>query len=349
MLRAGRKCARGPGARGLGFTLAELMVVVGVVALLVAILLPTFRGAMDAARNSICKSNLYRIAQTLHSDVRSNAAIANGYGWQGVTQAASDNSRDLIWCPSDSRDRSYASASAQMQALVNFYVLQYHTNSTTNPDCSYFPAVFGGTAVPDPQVWAIYPRGGVNQPPKSNWPEARMPHPEENQAFVGIDNDAGCMITFKGTTIKFESWHPPDDPGYSRHYIMEGAGTHPNALPGGTEAGDEDDTKIIRLWGWDYKELAPPYTINIGAQSSYGINGLIEEKNWRPEQFLVMDANELVVEADETNHADFLDEVLVPRHHGKLNVANCDGSVEARTVLDMEMELAEPQGLWRAR
>ena len=349
MLRSGRRFSRGPRTKGGGFTLAELMVVIALIALLVAILLPTFRGAIESAHNSMCKSNLWRIAQTLHSDHENNANIATGYNWLGVTQAASENSRDLVWCPGDSRDRSYMSPKAQMRALENFYVLQYHTNSTSNPDCSYFPNVFGGVPVHDPQVWAIYPRGGVDQPPKSNWPGNRLPHPEQNQAFVGIDNDAGCMITFKGSTIKFESWHPPDDVGYSRHYIMEGPGTHPGALPGGTEAGDDDDKKIIRLWGWDYAQKAPDVTINLGAQSSYGINSLVGEKRWRPEQFLVMDANELVVEVGNTNHADFLDEVLVPRHFGKVNVSNCDGSVHSMTYLEMEMELAESKSLWRAR
>ena len=339
----------GRGLSGPGFSLAEMMVVVAVIALLLAMLVPSLNGIFAVAHKTSCQGNLFRIAQTLHSDTRGNANISSGYSWLGVTLANAENSKDLVWCAADTRDRTAFSASAQMRALERFYVLQYHTNSTSNPDCSYFPDIFGGKAVPDPQVWAIYPRGGVNQPPKSNWPASNLPNVKENQAFAAIDNDAACMITFRGSSILFESWVPPDSVGYSRHYIMKGEGTHPGTLPGGQVAGDADDTAIIRLWGWDHTKLAPPVSITMGAQSSYGVNSLVEEKNWRPEQILVMDANELVVEVGSASKEDFLDEVLVPRHMGKLNVATCDGGVRPMTMLEMEMELRKSRSLWRHR
>ena len=75
----------------------------------------------------------------------------------------------------------------------------------------------------------------------------------------------------------------------------------------------------------------------------------MEEKNWRPEQIFVMDANELVVEVGSASKEDFLDEVLVPRHMGRLNVATCDGGVRPMTVLEMEMELKKSRSLWRSR
>lgn len=329
--------------------MAELMVVVAIIALLLAVLVPSMDGLFAVAHKTSCQGNLFRITQTLHSDTMGNANISSGYTWLGITLAAAENSKDLVWCAADTRDRSNFSTNAQMKALEQFYILQYHTNSTTNPDCSYFPDIFGGKAVPDPQVWAIWPRGGVNQPPKSNWPATNLPNLEENQAFVAIDNDAACLITFKGSTIMFESWVPPDSQGYSRHYVMKGPGTHYGTLPGGTIAGDDDDIAIIRLWGWDNPKLVPPVSITMGAQSSYGINSLVEQKNWRPEQIFVMDANELVIEVGSASKEDFLDEVLVPRHMGKLNVSTCDGSVRPMTMIEMEMEFDKSTNLWRSR
>jgi len=342
-----RSKSAGRGQIGSGFTLAEMMVVVAVIAVLVSILLPSLNGVYAMANKTSCQGNLFRITQTLHADTRGNANISSGYNWLGVTLANAENSRDLVWCPADTRDRTMFSANAQMRALERFYVLQYHTNSTSNPDCSYFPDIFGGKPVPDGQVWAIYPRGGINQPPKSNWPT--VPHVAENQAFVGIDSDAACMITFKGSSILFESVVPPDSVGYSRHYILEGNGTHPGTLPGGQLAGDADDKRIIRLWGWDNTKLDPSVSITMGAQTSYGVNSLVEEKNWRPEQIFVMDANDLVVEVGSAAKEDFLDEVLLPRHMGKLNVTTCDGAVKTMTVLEMEMELEKYRSLWRSR
>jgi prepilin-type N-terminal cleavage/methylation domain-containing protein len=337
--------ARGPG--GPGFTLAELLVVIAVITLLVAILLPTFNGAMSAVRDGMCKGNLFHIAQTLHSSTTANANISSGSNWLGVAMANSENSRDLVWCPADTRNRSTFDSNWIMKILQQFYNLQYNTNSTTDYDCSFFPDILGGKKVPDAQLWAIYPRGGVNQPPTSPW--SPLPTVAENQAFIGTDNDAGVLITFHPDSILFESQVPPDSVGYSRQFVVKGAGTPPSPLAIGSLPDDADDKLIIHLWGMDYKQLAPPVSISMGVQTSYGINGIVAQKTWRPEQFLVMDANTLVVDPDSSSKADFLDEALAPRHYGKVNVVTCGGDVQAVRPIDMEIELNKPKSLWRNR
>ena len=337
--------ARGPGRQG--FTLAEVLVVIAVITLLVAILMPTLNGAFTAAHNAICRSNLFHIAQTLHSNVTSNANISSGYNWLGVTPANSSNSADLVWCPADKRRRSAFDSEWIMRILQQFYNLQYNTNSTTAYDCSFFPDILAGRKVPDAQLWAIYPRGGLNQPPKSPW--SPLPAVAENQAFIGTDNDAGVLITFRADSILFESQTPPDSAGYSRQFVVKGAGTPPSPLPIGSLPDDADDKLIIHLWGMDNKKIDPPVSINMGAQSSYGINGIVQEKKWRPEQYLVMDANMLVVDPDSSSKATFLDEALMPRHYGKVNVVTCGGDVKKASLIDMEMELKKSDSLWRSR
>jgi general secretion pathway protein G len=48
-----------------GFTLIELMIVVAVIALLVGVALPTYRQALDRARESVLKENLFILRQTI--------------------------------------------------------------------------------------------------------------------------------------------------------------------------------------------------------------------------------------------------------------------------------------------
>jgi len=333
-------------AREGGFTLAEVLVVAAVITLLVAILMPTLDGALSAARDAVCKGNLFHIAQTLHPGT-GNANILSGSNWLGVTLANSEDSRDMVWCPADTRNRSdFNNSDSLMKMLQQFYNLQFNTTSTTSYDCSFYPDIFAGRKVPDPQVWAIYPRGGVNQPPKSPWPNHAAVG--ENQAFIGTDNDAGVLITFRADSILFESQVPPDS-GYSRQFVMKGAGTPPCPLADGALPEDADDKLIMHLWGMDYIQLAPPVSISVGAQTNYGINGLVMEKTWRLEQFLVMDANTLVIQAESSSKTDFLDEALMPRHNGKLNVVTCGGDVKKAGVIDMEMELKKQDSLWRSR
>src|SRR4051812_335199 len=48
-----------------GFTLIEVLVVVSIIALLIAILLPSLAKARKIARNAVCQTNLHSIGQGL--------------------------------------------------------------------------------------------------------------------------------------------------------------------------------------------------------------------------------------------------------------------------------------------
>ena len=64
---------------GRGFTLIELLVVVAIIALLVAILVPSVQRALELAKSTVCLSNLRQIGTAMHLYTSANASGLPSY------------------------------------------------------------------------------------------------------------------------------------------------------------------------------------------------------------------------------------------------------------------------------
>jgi len=337
-----------------GFTIVEMMVVVGVIALLAAMLMPYFSRVYEIAYRTRCQRNLRTIADALHASSEAAMTVPEGASWLGA--AIGKASRDAVLCD---KDPDQSVEDYVRDNLEEFYILQYHTHSLTNYDCSFITDILAGGqgAVPDPQIWAWYPDAGIHDNPKGEtWDGALPTNLQDNQAFIGVDNDSCIQITF-GSTVTIECMTPPAQAqsGYSRHWVVQGAGTPRNPLPNDADPSDDDDQEILHMWGRDNKAIDPrsPYVISSG-RASYGINSLVRTRQWSPDQIMLMDANELVINIDSANLEDVFEEVVQPRHFGKANVVTVGSSVTTWSLADLEEELDkrdEPglRSLWDPR
>ena len=73
-------------SRSNGFTLIELLVVVAIIALLVAILIPSLQTAREQATRSVCAGNLHHwnLLLNLYASAYNNRYPAGGLGWGGT-------------------------------------------------------------------------------------------------------------------------------------------------------------------------------------------------------------------------------------------------------------------------
>ncbi len=78
-----------------GFTLAELLVVVAILAILIAIAVPIFGSAMDKARETAINANARAIKSAAMVSIMENNTAKGANGWKAIATVDSDGSITL--------------------------------------------------------------------------------------------------------------------------------------------------------------------------------------------------------------------------------------------------------------
>ena len=147
-----------------GFTLVELLVVVGIISVLAALLLPTLVQAQEAARRTVCAANLKNVGLgfTFYADDNGGCFPAAqdpvslepyywlwmGRGWRGLVVPYLSGTLAVLYCPSDAtapqkwESTSYGYSMALYHSAAQINTMTDKSDTYANPQ----PPVVQNTA-----------------------------------------------------------------------------------------------------------------------------------------------------------------------------------------------------------
>ena len=130
------------------FTLVELLVVVGIIALLVAMLLPALAKAEAKGKDITCRNNLKQQGLAFHMYVSDNddwaapvrvneggGSASNVRDWSHLMQEAYQPQKDLFFCPMESRCEWTESGSTGNRSIgygLNYYLWGLTTDRSSS-------------------------------------------------------------------------------------------------------------------------------------------------------------------------------------------------------------------------
>lgn len=325
-----------------GFTLVELLVVVGVIALLVSLVMAITWSLKPRARQLLCKSNLRQLGQLFHVDsrslgndnsvgVRMEGVMMTSSRWVNFMYRQGDPSMNkLLKCPDGGKvdpvsmlDRIWI---RQVGNSGSANTGEFHTSlgvlirTDWTPDwqvsCYYQGSVHGTDATADDFI-------GVNGGKAL----------EDNEIIVFIATCATVKIVINEEEQTFDVI-----PMNGRNVGMSGSNHW--VLYGDGDVDTWQDDVVVRLTGVGNKTVYPPQEVGM-LPYDYGMNNLVNARVFRYEQLWMTEYNSDIIGAKTYDRDDPFDGVLdngelQARHMGKANYLTVSGAVFDATPEELE-------------
>jgi prepilin-type N-terminal cleavage/methylation domain-containing protein/prepilin-type processing-associated H-X9-DG protein len=158
-----------PGSRRRGFTLVELLVVVGIVSILVAILLPALAKARELANRVKCAANLRSLghALTMYTQQyryypgtvvhQQNGSVAmEAAVWPARLRRFLGGARDAFYCPSEDEQCRWTDAGPAPLTLATpgspFTAVGYEPGESLVHALGYFSYGYNGRGIGEPTI-----------------------------------------------------------------------------------------------------------------------------------------------------------------------------------------------------
>ena len=237
-------------SRTAGFTLVELLVVIGIIAILIGILLPALGRARASARSVACMSNLRQMGQALNMYVNSNKGSLP-YGDFLVSNGGSyDGNRSVRWY------------TVLQNTLSSKYGITWNDSAATNSQASKLREMFICPDAPNQSTsqtgynvvhYTAHPRlmPSIDQTAPANNPlESGLN--QKPYKLSKIKQAAEIALIFEGSLVEQSGVYTPQYGSAVASHIDYGAQWPPrylmstNYAAGGVKGGDSIDMRALQ-------------------------------------------------------------------------------------------------------